>query len=157
MLCYARKEVRSVAKGKYAQWLTPEGLGCIEAWCRDGLTDEELSRKMGISRKTLYEWKREHGDICDAVTRGRAGARELILNSLFKKAKGFSVTVKVPMRRRVDRDRDVIELVEKEEYFPPDDRAARLWLNAHERRILRDEPESDNGPDSEKVTVIIDV
>ncbi len=146
-----------MAKGKYQQWLTSEGLGCIEAWCRDGLTDEELARKMGISPSTLYDWLGKHSEISEAVTRGRGGARELILNSLFKKAKGFSVTVKVPMRRRVDRDRDVIEIVEKEEYFPPDDRAARLWLNAHERQILRDDPGVDNGPENEKVTVIVDV
>lgn len=139
-LCFAMSggEVRPMAKGKYEQWLTPEGLGRIEAWCRDGLDDKQLAAKMGISPSTLYAWQKEHPEISEAATRGRAGAREQILNSLYKKATGFSITVKTPMRRRVSRDEDVIEIVEKEEYFPPDDRAARLWLNAHERQILRD-------------------
>ncbi len=145
-----------MATGKYQRWQTPEGLGLIEAWARDGLTDEELAKAMNISRDTLYTWRKTHSDISDALTRGRAGAREQILNSLYKKATGFSVMVKVPMRRRTLDGDDRIEIVEKEEYYPPDERAARLWLNADERRRLRDD--KDDAPDGgEQVQVVVDL
>ena len=144
-----------MATGKYQRWLTPEGLGCVEAWARDGLSDEQLAKKMGCSTSTLYDWYRKHPDISEAATRGRSGAREQILNSLFQKAKGFSVMVKVPMRVRRGGDEE-IEIVEKEEYFPPDERAARLWLNAHERQLLRDDPAVDRG-DGERVAVVVDI
>ena len=144
------------ARGKYEKWLTPESLGRIEAWCREGLTDEELARAMGIAVSTLYAWMGKFSEISEATTRGRAGAREQILNSLYKKATGFSVMVKVPMRRRTLDGAEKIEIVEKEEYYPPDERAARLWLNADERRRLRDD--KDDAPDGgEPVRVIVDV
>ena len=51
---------------------------------------------------------------------------------------------------------DKIEIVEKEEYYPPDERAARLWLNADERRRLRDD--KDDAPDGgEQVQVVVDL
>lgn len=89
-----------MATGKYEQWLTSEGLGCIEAWCRDGLDDKQLARKMGISPSTLYVWRKDHPEISEAATRGRGGAREQIENSVYKKARGYTVTVKEPMKLR---------------------------------------------------------
>ena len=32
-----------MAKGKYEQWLTEEGLLQLEAWARNGLTDEQIA------------------------------------------------------------------------------------------------------------------
>ena len=29
-----------MAKGKYAEWITEDGLLLLEGWARDGLTDE---------------------------------------------------------------------------------------------------------------------
>lgn len=148
--------VKAGARGKFEKWLAPESLGRIEAWCREGMNDEDLARAMGIAPSTLYVWLGKYPEISEAATRGRAGAREQILNSLYRKATGFSVMVKVPMRRRTLDGDDKIEIVEKEEYYPPDERAARLWLNAHERQLLRDEPDADSG-EREEVRVIIDV
>ena len=43
-----------MAKGKYKEWLEPEGLLKIEGWARDGLTDEQISQNIGINPATLY-------------------------------------------------------------------------------------------------------
>lgn len=164
-LCYARREVRSVAKGKYEQWLTPEGLGCIEAWCRDGLTDEELARKMGISSSTLYAWRQNHSEISEAATRGRGGAREQIENSVYKKARGYTVTVKEPMKLRSRmfneekgkfEEREEVVQVEREIYIQPDMKAASLWLTNRNRDRWAEHPTPQEG-EQEKVTVICDV
>ena len=34
-----------MAKGKYHEWLKPEGLTRIQGWAMDGLTDEEIAKK----------------------------------------------------------------------------------------------------------------
>ena len=44
-------------KGKYEEWITPEGLLKIEGWARDGLTDEQIAANIGIRAGTLYDWK----------------------------------------------------------------------------------------------------
>ena len=47
-----------MAKGKYREWLSEDGLIKIQGWARDGLIDEQIAHNMGITTKTLYEWKK---------------------------------------------------------------------------------------------------
>ena len=48
-----------MAKGKYQEWLEPEGLLKIEGWARDGLTDEQIANNIGISVSCLNNWKKK--------------------------------------------------------------------------------------------------
>ena len=45
-----------MAKGKYQEWLTKEGLLRLQGWARDGLSDEQIAANMGITDSTFYEW-----------------------------------------------------------------------------------------------------
>lgn len=78
-----------MAKGKYRQWLTPEGLTLLEGWARDGLTDEQIAKNIGISRETLNQWKNKYADISDALKRGKEVVDTEVENALLKRALGF--------------------------------------------------------------------
>ena len=41
---FSERTVSRMAKGKYQEWLTPDGITRLEAWARDGLTTEELRK-----------------------------------------------------------------------------------------------------------------
>ena len=56
-----------MARGKYEFWLADEGLTLLEGWAREGLTDEQIAHNMGISTKTLYDWKNKYGKICESL------------------------------------------------------------------------------------------
>ena len=58
---------RSFTKNKYHYWISPQGLTLLKGWARDGLTDDEIAHNMGISRSTLYEWKKKFPDISDTL------------------------------------------------------------------------------------------
>lgn len=47
-----------MAKGKYEKWLKEENLLLLEGWARDGLTDEQIAKNIGITVSTFYEWKK---------------------------------------------------------------------------------------------------
>ena len=79
-----------MAKGKYQEWLTEEGLLQLESWARDGLTDEQIAANIGISRKTLYEWKSKYSDICDTLKRGKEVVDIQVENALLKRALGYT-------------------------------------------------------------------
>lgn len=78
-----------MAKGKYHEWLTPEGLALLEGWARDGLTDEQIADNMGIKRPTLYEWKKRHPDISDTLKKGKEVIDRHVENALLKRALGY--------------------------------------------------------------------
>lgn len=71
---------------KYEEWLTQEGLLLIEGWARDGLTDEQIAHNIGVSRKTLSEWKVKYSDIGDTLKKGKEVVDRMVENALFKKA-----------------------------------------------------------------------
>lgn len=75
---------------KYEYWLTPEGLLLLEGWARDGLTDEQLSDNIGISRSTLGEWKKKYPVISDTLKKGKEVVDIQVENALLKRALGYS-------------------------------------------------------------------
>lgn len=90
-----------MAKGKYESWLSPEGLLKLEGWARDGLTDEQIALNIGITDKTLYEWKKNYSKICEALKKGKEVVDLQVENALLKRALGYSYNeekyISVPM------------------------------------------------------------
>ena len=84
-----------MAKGKYEEWLTPEGLVCLEGWARDGLTDEDIAGKIGIARTTLYAWKNRYSDISNALKKGKEVVDYQVENALLYKALAGDVTAQI--------------------------------------------------------------
>lgn len=99
-----------MAKGKYQEWLTEEGLLQLESWARDGLTDEQIASNMGITRKTLAEWKTKYSDICDTLKRGKAVVDIQVENALLKRALGYSYD-EVTRERVLDYDQSTGQVV----------------------------------------------
>lgn len=96
------------ARGKYEYWLTEEGLALLEGWARDGLTDEQIAHNVGITTKTLYEWKNKFCEICEALKRGKEVVDYQVENALLKKAIGGDTTAQIfwLKNRRPDKWRD---------------------------------------------------
>ena len=76
-------------KGKYHDWITDDSLKKLEAWARDGLTDEQVAKNIGINRTTLYDWKKRFPDIDNALKRGKEVVDIEVENKLLQKAMGF--------------------------------------------------------------------
>lgn len=84
-----------MAKGKYEYWLTLEGLLLIEGWARDGLTNEQISHNIGISRETLHQWQKRFVDISDALKKGKEVVDYEVENALLKNALKGDTTAQI--------------------------------------------------------------
>ena len=94
-------------RASHKDWHSKEQLEKLEGWARDGLTDEQIAKNIGIRRPTLYAWKKEHPDIADALKKGKAVVDVEVENALLKKALG--TTVKTTQLRMVKIDKDVLK------------------------------------------------
>ena len=74
-----------MAKGKYEYWLSPDGLLLLEAYARDGLTDEQIAKNLDITPSTLYEWKRRYSEISEALKKGKEVVDIEVENALLKR------------------------------------------------------------------------
>lgn len=103
-----KREVVTVAKGKYQKWLTPEGLLLLEGWARDGLTDEQIAQKMGVGYSTLQTWKSKYQDIQDTLKKGKDVVDYQVENALLSSALDGNTTAQIfwLKNRRPDKWRD---------------------------------------------------
>lgn len=132
-------EKKKTNKGKYKEWLTTDGLLKLEAWARDGLNDEQIATKMGISVATLYNYKRDHLEILEALKRGKEVVDIEVENALLKRAKGYKyteVTKELVKNEDGELELQVTKKVTKE--VQPDTTAQIFWLKNRKPKEWRD-------------------
>lgn len=126
-----------MAKGKFQEWLTPEGLLRIEGWARDGLIDEQIAQNIGIRAATLYEWKKRFPEISEALKRGKEVVDRQVENALLKRALGYEYEeVKEKFEGGILTERTVTR---KE--VVADTTAQIFWLKNRKPDTWRDKPE----------------
>ncbi len=132
-----------MAKGKYEEWLTNEGLIKIEGWARDGLTDEQVATNIGISRQTLYEWVKKYPDISDALKRGKEVVDRQVENALLKRALGYEYdeTTLERVRDPITDETEMIETKRVVKQVVPDTTAQIFWLKNRKPTEWRDKQE----------------
>ena len=60
-----------MAKAEYKKWLEPDNLTKLRSWARDGLTNEQIAKKIGVKRQTFQRWVKTYSDISDALKKGK--------------------------------------------------------------------------------------
>jgi len=152
-----------MAKGKYEKWLEPDSLILLEAWARDGLTDEQIASNMGVNVATLYRYKQTYCEICNALKRGKEIVDIIAENALYKKGLGFTKIVKKPIKvkevlykdgKRAS-EKEHIEYVDEEVFIPPDTTALIFWLKNRKPIVWRDKPTVENDEVLDKIDELL--
>jgi hypothetical protein len=126
------------ARGKYAQWRTESGLELLAAWARDGCTDEDLAKKIGVAPSTFYDWKRRFPDIAEAVSKGKEIVDIKVENALLKRALGYTYT-EVKKEGTVNGIKNgTAKVTVTEKTMPPDVAAIIFWLKNRKPDVWRE-------------------
>lgn len=107
-----------------------------EKLCKLGATDMEVADFFEVEVRTLYRWKAEHDDFCQALKAGKAEADARVERSLFARATGYEhdevdirvvggEIVQTPLRK----------------HYPPDTTACIFWLKNRRPEEWRDRQE----------------
>lgn len=75
---------------KCEEWLTSDRLTILRGWARNGLTNEEIAKNMGIHVGTLYAWKKKYPEINDALKKGKEIIDNEVEEALIKAALGYT-------------------------------------------------------------------
>lgn len=146
-LCVLKVVKWAMAKGKYHDWITPDGLLKVQAWARNGLTDEQIAHNIGISKETFYQWKKTFPDFSDALKKGKEVVDIQVENALLKRALGYTFT-EVTRERVIEPDPSTGQPVEKlvvtkevVKEVQPDTTAQIFWLKNRKPQDWRDRKE----------------
>lgn len=101
----------------------PEFIAQAEKLCKLGATDMELADFFDVEVRTLYRWKSENEQFCQALKAGKDEADDRVERSLYARANGYEhdeVEIRVVGRAIVQ--------TPIRKYYPPDTTAAIFWL-----------------------------
>lgn len=153
------------SRGKFAEWLTEDGLLRIEGWARDGLTEDQIAKNMGISIRSLTDWKIKYPAILASLKKGKAPVDQEVENALLKRALGYqyeeTITEieEVPTGRTDDNGRPIMKqqkhIKKVMKTALPDTTAQIFWLKNRKPSRWRDK--QDMTMNTEPVRIVIDV
>jgi hypothetical protein len=121
--------------------------------CELGATDADIASFFGVSERTINRWKHDHEEFCQSLKRGKGVADDLVEQSLFRRATGYS--------------HDAVKMFQAEgkvieapyvEHYPPDTTAAIFWLKNRRPAQWRDRIDQTlSGPDGGPVETSLTV
>ena len=147
-------------KGLYQEWLTSDGLTKIEGWAREGLTEIQIVENMGISIRTLTDWKVRFPAISASLKKGKAPVDLQVENALLKRALGYDYEETIteveeipggkgPDGQTIIRQKKHIRKVTK--HMPPDTTAQIFWLKNRRPDRWRDKIEPIPEPEKNEI------
>lgn len=93
----------------------------IEGWAKDGLTDEQISRNLGISKVTFYKYKSSCDELNELLKRSKEVVDYEVENALYKSAMNGNVSAMIfwlknrkPSQWKDRREHSELELMRKE-------------------------------------------
>lgn len=119
--------------GKYKDWLTEDGLIKIEGWARDGLTEQQISKNMGVAYSTMREWKKKFPALSASLKKGKEVVDREVENAMLRTALGFHYTEEM-----VTPEGDVVEV---KKFNKPNTTAQIFWLKNRKPAEWRDKQE----------------
>jgi hypothetical protein len=129
----------------------------IEAWCRDGLTEEQIAHNLGIGVSTLSKYKVEHVEIVEALKRGKEVIDIQVENSLLKRAMGYvyEEVTREPIKdpETGEYNLEITKIVKKE--VQPDTTAQIFWLKNRKPAEWRDKSDIEHSGKIEMPSIII--
>lgn len=115
-------------KSKYGDFVDRKGLVLVRGWARDGLTDVQIAKNIGITTSTLYEWKNKYPDFSEAIKESKEVADYEVESALFKKAKMGDVTAQIfwLKNRKPKQWRDKVSFVDETQLAKLDEMVATI-------------------------------
>lgn len=121
---------------KYERDNWGEKLEVVEGWARDGLTDEQIAQKMGISRSTLATYKNKYPDFLNALKKGKEVVDRKVENALLKRALGYEIEETKKIISESGSQKKRIE--KKTKHIKPDTTAQIFWLKNRKPELWRE-------------------
>ena len=131
---------------KIDEWLEEDKLILLEGWARDGLSNEQIAKNIGIVESTLYDWKKKKEEISKALKKGKEVADYEVENAVFKRAMGYTY------EEKTYEDGVLTKTVVKE--VAPDTTAQIYWLKHRQREKWGEKEVPNNNDVNERITNI---
>lgn len=126
-------------KPLYDEWITEDGLLILKGMARDGLTDQEIAKTMGIHPATLYEWIQKFPEIGESIKNGRKPVIVQVEDTFFeKKLTGYFVDEEIVEVTEHPNKTKTTHRKKMKRWIPPDTTAMIFYLKCRKPQQYND-------------------
>lgn len=149
-----------MAKSKWEE--IKQKLMLVEGWARNGLTDEQIAKNLGIGKTAFYKYKKNYAEFSNSIKKGKEVVDFEVENALLKRALGYehTETTKERIMMKDENGQPVVDIhgmpcykmvVTKttKKQVAPDTTAQIFWLKNRKPQEWRDKQEVDLKADIE--------
>lgn len=116
-----------MSRGKYQDWINEDGLKTLESYARDGLTDKQIAKNVGVAEATFNRWKKKHESIRSVLKKGKRPVDFEVENKLLQRAMGYDYEeTETFIEEYNGKKKTKIRKIKK--HAPPDTAAMIFWL-----------------------------
>lgn len=116
------------------KWMEADGLTKLRGWARNGYTDDRIAKEIGISRRTLCNWKESYEPIREALSKGK----EIYDNEAEEALHGLVTGYYVDETKETVTEFGDKQTVKTHKYIKPDVTALIFWLQNRRPEFWRD-------------------
>lgn len=139
-----------IAKSKWED--VKEKLILVQGWAKDGLTDEQIAKNLGIAVDTFYRYKNKYSEFSEVLKKGKEVADIEVENALFKRAIGYKYKEVIKEVKEIDGKKSTyIKEVVKE--MPGDVGAQIFWLKNRKSSKWKDKQDIDIEDNNVSITI----
>lgn len=113
----------------------------VRSLARQGLTLPQIAEEIGVARSTLCLWAKKDDALSDALNEGRSFADSKVVDGLYQRAMGMTVTDKKTILSTKDGKTQPARIEITEKQLPPDPTACIFWLKNRQPKKWRDKPD----------------
>ena len=135
-------------KTKYNKITTPI---LIAELAKRGYTDAQMAKALGVDRATLHRWCKRYPELKEASEDGKEIADDVIVDSLYNRAKGHTIKDKKILKNPDGSVRQ--EITERE--VSPDTTACIFWLKNRRPKEWRDKHDVEHSGEVEQSVIIL--
>jgi transposase-like protein len=129
---------------KRKDWTKPDRLVLVEGWRREGMSEEAIAARIGISPGTLRSWARQSPMLAMALETNRESTDAQVESALLKKALGYE-----SQERKVETNaKGELKEVVTTKQVGPDMSAISMWLKKRRPEKWGDEAVSGPKPEN---------
>lgn len=131
---------------KYETHVAPR-LEEIKDWVRNGATDRDVWKKLGISEDSFYEYKKRFSEFSESLKENKDYVDGQVESSLLKRALGYNYE-EITKERNASGELVITKTVRKQ--VVPDVTAQIFWLKNRRADKWREKPENARGDNEGK-------
>ena len=119
-------------KNKYIELVEPR-LAEVEEWIANDVPDETIAKNLGVSLRSLYEYREKYPQFSHCYMRARATIVRNVKSALLKKALGYEYEETKTIARGTKSDMDIISMETYKRHCPPSETAAAMLLRNYDK------------------------